>query len=119
MKESSRPCVGRYSLGNIFLQREKYIRLCYCRLIPDISQSERSLGTAPTQVRDDPSSRLEGLEEDEEITADTEKETNRETEREIIVTLCLRLYPMDMGWEKKTLAYIKCNVCLKYFLFVR
>ena len=35
-----------------------------------ISQSEWSLGTAPTQVRDDPSYRLEGLEEDEEITAD-------------------------------------------------
>ena len=35
-------------------------------LIPDIiSLSERSLGTAPTQVRDDPSSTLEGLEEDE------------------------------------------------------
>ena len=28
---------------------------------------------APTQVRDDPSSRLEGLEEDEEITADKHK----------------------------------------------
>ena len=39
-------------------------------LIPDIiSQIERSLGTAPTQVRDDPSSRLNSLlelEEDEE-----------------------------------------------------
>ena len=33
----------------------------------------------PTQVRDDPSSRLEGLEEDEEIKADkgTQKETDR------------------------------------------
>ena len=41
-------------------------------LIPDIiSWSERSLGTAPTQVRDDPSSRLTELEEDEEIKADT------------------------------------------------
>ena len=32
--------------------------------------SERSLGTAPTQVRDDPSSRLTELEEDEEIKAE-------------------------------------------------
>ena len=49
-------------------------------LIPDIiSLSERSLGTAPTQVRDDPSSRLEGLEEDEEITAD--KPTNKPTNK--------------------------------------
>ena len=31
-----------------------------------ISQSERSLGTATTQVQDDPSSRLTELEEDEE-----------------------------------------------------
>ena len=39
-------------------------------LIPDrISWSERSLGTSPTQVRDDPSSTLEGLEEDDKITA--------------------------------------------------
>ena len=49
-------------------------------LIPDItSLSERSLGTAPTQVRDDPSSTLEGLEEDEEITAD--KPTNKPTHK--------------------------------------
>ena len=32
---------------------------------------EKYLGV-PTQVRDDPSSRLEGLEEEEEITADTQ-----------------------------------------------
>ena len=36
----------------------------------------RSLGTAPTQVRDDPSSTLEVMEEDEEITAD--RHTNRQ-----------------------------------------
>ena len=46
-------------------------------LIPDIiSQSERSLGTAPTQVQDDPSYRLEGLEEDE-ITADRQRNNQR------------------------------------------
>ena len=40
-------------------------------LIPDIiSKSDRSLGTAPIQVRDDHSSRLTELEEDEEIKAD-------------------------------------------------
>ena len=50
-------------------------------LIPDItSLSERSLGTAPTQVRDDPSSTLEGLEEDEEITANRQR--NRQTEKQ-------------------------------------
>ena len=52
--------------------------------------------TQATQVWDDPSSTLEGLEEDEEITADTE--TN------IIVTLCPSLYPMDTGWEKRNIA---------------
>ena len=69
-------------------------------LIPDIiSQSERSLGTVPTQVSDNPSSTLKGLEEDEEITADTQTyiPTNR------IVTLCPSLYPTDTGWEKKQL----------------
>ena len=33
-------------------------------------QNERSLGTDPTQVHEDPSSRLTELEEDEEIKAD-------------------------------------------------
>ena len=48
-------------------------------LIPDItSQSERSLGTVPTQVRDDPSSRLEGLEEDEEIKVDIDRQPERQ-----------------------------------------
>ena len=42
-------------------------------------EDDRSLGTAPTQVRDDPSSRLEGLDEDEEITADTHTNTHTHT----------------------------------------
>ena len=63
--------------------------------------SEMSLGTVPTQVQDDPSSTLEGLEEDEEITADrpTYRERDGETNREtnIIPTPCLSLYPLGKG----------------------
>ena len=43
----------------------------------EMMRSERSLGTAPTQVRDDPSSKLTELDEDEEIKADTH--TNKYT----------------------------------------
>ena len=45
------------------------------------------------QVRDDPSSRLTELEEDEEIKAGPQ--TNRERDR--ILTLCPRLYPFGYG----------------------
>ena len=47
--------------------------------IPDIiSYSERSLGTAPTQVQGDPSYKLTELEEDEEITVDIPTYTQTE-----------------------------------------
>ena len=53
-------------------------------------------GLTPTQVRDDPSSRLIELEEDEEIKADIP--TNIYIH--IILTLCPSRYPPGTGWEK-------------------
>ena len=69
-------------------------------LIPDIiSQSGRSLGTTPTQVLDDPSSRLTELEEYEEIKVDilTYKQRKKQTEFRLYVPACIN---SDMVWEK-------------------